>query len=245
MCNAAPMEPVRLEKQQPGLFYQDSTDMPHKNNGLPGLFNIYSEAGPGRTRAQEYIHAQFARYYGANVKQYMPYLLTLEKHGEILAALGFRLAAGHGLFLEQYLTEPVERLVSKVTGNPVKRDLIVEIGNLASSHPERTKELFALLTFLLKQRGCEWVVCNTTPKVRSTFKHMGFEFVTLQKTTSTSLQQDAHVWGSYYDHDPRLCMGSLSTAAQKILAMNQLPLASVLQQVHSLTASLRHGLVAA
>lgn len=245
MCNAAPRESVRFEIQTPDLFEHDLAYMLFNNNALHCVFNIYSEVCPGRTRAQEYIHAQFARYYGADVKQYMPYLLTLERNGEILAALGFRLAASHGLFLEQYLTEPVERLVSRVTGNPVKRDLIVEIGNLASSHPERTKELFTLLTFLLKHMGCEWVVCNTTPKVRSTFKHMGFEFVTLQKTTSTSLQLDAHVWGNYYDHDPRLCLGSLSTAAQKILIMNQLPLQSVLRQVHALSASLKHKWVTA
>lgn len=245
MQHTAPGQIFSLDNQQPRWGCKNVAEHWRDNKKLTGGFRVYTETDPGRASAETYIHRQFSSYFGANVKQFMPYILTLEKQGEISAAIGFRLAASHTLFLEQYLIKPVEQMVSETINTPAKRASIVEIGNLAASRSGQTKQLFMLLALLLENMGYAWVVCNTTPLIRNTFKRMGFEYLTLQRTSSRSLQEDASLWGSYYSHDPRLCLGSLSYAAQKILTLNHPSIGFTLQQAQLLAAQINHKRVAA
>ena len=248
MQNTAPGQIIGLNDRQSRWGCTGIAEHWRDNRKLTKSFRVYTEPDPGRACVEAYIHRQFSSCFGANVKQFMPYILTLEKKGAISAAIGFRLAEKHTLFLEQYLTKPVEQMVSETISAPVKRTSIVEIGNLAASRPGQTKQLFMLLALLLESMGYAWVVCNTTPQIRNTFKRMGFEYLTLQRTSSRSLQQDANLWGSYYSHDPRLCLGSLgslSCAAQKILTLSHPSVGSMRQQTHRLAAQINHKRAAA
>ena len=90
---------------------------------------------PRRITAERFIADIFHRHYGARVSSFAPNLMLLEDAGRIVAAAGWRCAGEDRLFLETYLDEPIETAVARLAGQPVKREAIVEVGNLAADRP--------------------------------------------------------------------------------------------------------------
>jgi len=50
-------------------------------------------------------------------------------------------------FLEQYLDEPIENILGKLSQTTVSRDKVVEIGNLAALDMDKAKLMVAFLVF--------------------------------------------------------------------------------------------------
>lgn len=91
---------------------------------------------PSRATLEGFIKTIFKRAYGAEIKQFMPRLMSLtDQDCGLLAVCGLRQANSGPLFLEHYMDQPVENLLSERTGLPIRREAIVEIGNLAVAEP--------------------------------------------------------------------------------------------------------------
>src|SRR5690606_39656374 len=109
--------------------------------------NVHPAGNPRRTEIEAFIRRVFSERFDARVEHFAPMLVSMSDPmtGRILAAAGYRPAGEAPLFLESYLHEPVERALSGMSGNPVGRDGIVEVGHLASDQPGEGRRLIFLL----------------------------------------------------------------------------------------------------
>jgi hypothetical protein len=180
-----------------------------------------------RPEIEHYIADKFFNRYGAKISQFMPELLILRCNDDISAAVGFRSAQHHSLFLERYLNLPVDQQLSKILGYPLARSKITEIGNLVSSWRGSSQLLFIALTELMFQRGCEWTIFTATPEVCKLLSRLGLEQITLCHADGQRLGDDLQSWGSYYETQPA------------ITAINA-PLAREMLDQHPLTRELLH-----
>ena len=140
----------------------------------------------------------------------MPTLLALEgRAGRICGVAGFRNAANERLFLEHYLREPIETALSDRIGQPVRREQVVEIGNLASASCRAAFHLVALLPRLLLDRGNQWVVFTATSAVRGILEHFNAPVIDLGGAKHECVTGLADDWGRYYETNPRVMAGYL------------------------------------
>ena len=157
----------------------------------------------GRDEVEAFIHEVFARAYDANVTKYLPRLLALRNHqNRILAALGMQNAADANLFLEQYLDESVDVMLSRLLGSAVRREEIIEIGNLASIHRGGLQHLIVAMTAYLSGLGSKWVVFTAVPAVQKAFAAIGLTLVPLAVAEKHRLGDEQEQWGSYYESGP-------------------------------------------
>ena len=188
--------------------------------GVPAAMSaaLYPRGCGGRVELESYIHDVFARGYGAEVKHYLPQLMSLrDGQGELLAALGMRCGSSESLFLENYLDQPVEQRLAAVAGVAVQRDSIVEIGNLASSRSGAARWLFLALAAYLHGRGAQWAIFTVAPFLKNTFLKLGFNLRVLAKADKARLGDAAREWGSYYDAEPEVLAVDVTQAFYAVL----------------------------
>jgi hypothetical protein len=166
---------------------------------------LHPRGSAGRAELEGYIHDLFAHGYGAEIKHFLPQLMSLrDGQGELLAALGMRCGNSGPLFLENYLDVSVEERLAAVAAVAVQRDSIVEIGNLASSRPGAARWLFLALAAYLHGRGAQWAIFTVAPFLKNTFIKLGFNLHILAKADKRRLGDEARDWGSYYDAEPEV-----------------------------------------
>jgi hypothetical protein len=165
-----------------------------------------------RMVAERFVAACFKRYYGAQIRHFMPLLLSLsDQHEELKAVLGFRYADHRPLFLEHYLKQPVEQVLSAKLKLPVDRSKLVEVGNLAAKTMGGGRWLITVLTAYLSATGAEWALFTIGPALQNAFTRMGLELVELApaQRESLPLEEQSH-WGRYYDQKPRVMAGNIA-----------------------------------
>lgn len=124
------------------------------HHALPGL--------PRRAEAENFIREVFSRRYGAQITAFAPRLLLLEQDGRVIAATGWRAAGDTALFLERYLDLPIENAMAALADQPVARDRIVEVGNLAAEKTAAPSMSFSSLpTFSMISVTNGW--CSPPP----------------------------------------------------------------------------------
>ncbi|NJD26421.1 MAG: hypothetical protein FIB06_13575 [Betaproteobacteria bacterium] len=170
---------------------------------------------PRRAEAESFIHDIFARHYGADISSFAPNLTLLEQHGRVIAAAGWRPASSEALFLERYLDVPVEQAVARLAGQPVQRERIVEVGNLAAEKPGATIHLVRTLALHLHRLGYEWVVSTVTHELASIFARLGLPPLALAPADPARLGASAAAWGSYYDTAPVVVAGRIRQAIER------------------------------
>jgi len=103
-----------------------------------------------------FIRRRFFHAYGAEPSLRIPALLALTTaQGTLLAAVGVRNAALEKLFLEDYLSVPVESVMPNAG---IERHRIAEIAHLAGVEAGVSRFLFASLSVWLDSAGYDWVV---------------------------------------------------------------------------------------
>jgi hypothetical protein len=181
----------------------------------PGpAFRLHSSSAPERDQVKQYVSDQFQEIHGATIRDFMPLLLTMSCDNHLSAAVGIRPAQGQRLFLEQYLSETVEKTVSRITGQSVERGNVTEIGNLVATKRGSSQLLFLILTAVLQATTSEWLVFTATPGVQKSIRRLGFRFHTLGDADPSLLDDPTCLknWGSYYEGRPQVVAGSLSEA---------------------------------
>ncbi|WP_342246832.1 thermostable hemolysin [Pseudomonas sp. OTU5201] len=165
----------------------------------------------GRSQVEDFVHRRFLSAHGADIRQFMPELLSMRNyHGALSAVAGIRLAEHGSLFLEQYLEGPAESLISRLAPHPVTREQVVEVGNLASINAGNARLIIVAVTWLLNLRGLEWVVFTGAPSLINSFRRLGLEPLRLGEADPNRLNgQEQEQWGTYYEQKPQVFTGNI------------------------------------
>jgi hypothetical protein len=171
---------------------------------------------PRRSEAETFIRNVFARHYGAKVASFAPNLMLLEQQGQVIAATGWRSARSEILFLERYLDTPIEQAMAQLANQSVKRERIVEVGNLAADKPGGSLHVIYALASHLDRLGHEWVVFTATQELICIFTRIGLPLLALAKADPARLGDEALAWGSYYDTKPVIVAGRIRLAIERL-----------------------------
>ncbi len=183
-----------------------------------------------------FIRRRFLHAYGAEPTLRIPALLALTTaQGSLLAAVGVRNAALERLFLEDYLSVPVESVLPEPG---VERHRIAEIAHLAGVEAGVSRFLFASLSVWLDGAGYDWVVCTGTDQLRNSFHRLGIATNVLGDADPARLPDGGAGWGRYYDHHP------VVMAIRVADGMSALRSAGLLRLIQSVDADCSDGTAA-
>jgi hypothetical protein len=181
---------------------------------------VFELAGPDdaqRQQAEDLVAEKFQSAWGANITHFLPWLLSMHCLGHCSAVAGLRPATGSGLFLEQYLEQPADVLLSQLVGTRVPRSALVEVGNLAASQRGASHVLFLVMTAVLHKAGYKWMVFTATKALRNNLDKLGYPLLRIADAVPRHLDAAALAeWGHYYDSEPMVMAGSLDLALQLI-----------------------------
>jgi hypothetical protein len=159
---------------------------------------------------EAFIQQRFRKAHGADIRHFMPQLFGMSDESDTLCAVaGLRLASTEPLFLERYLDEAIDSLISAAAGQPVDRAGIVEVGNLAASDTGSARLSIIAITYLLAMGGLEWVAFTGNIGLVNSFHRLGLKPVTLCAADPERLGEDRHHWGSYYESQPWVHVGNI------------------------------------
>jgi len=164
---------------------------------------------PERAELESFVGAAFKRGHDATVSSFMPTLLSFrDRGGELRGVVGLRAAVPQPLYLEQYLEQPIETAIATATGDAVRREQIVEVGNLAGANCRAVRMVAQLPAFLLA-RDYRWIVFTATSTVRGILRGFGAPLVELARADVARVASSPDRWGRYYEKDPRVFAGFL------------------------------------
>lgn len=161
---------------------------------------------PCRQEVESFIAAIFKQVYGADIQHFMPQLVALrDDRGILMAAFGLRQAATEKLFLEQYLDEPIEVLMTRQLGRRITREEITCIGNLAVANPRNAGVLIAHVIKHSMSMNLPWGVATAHHSLQNGLIKGGRDLYPLAVANPERLtiEERAH-WGSYYKHLPQI-----------------------------------------
>lgn len=203
----------------------DSTPEPSALNArLAQVFDL-REHGPGeRGQIEAFMRQCFVAAHGARVAHFMPRLLSLQDYrGDLIAAFGLRAASNSRLFLETYLDQPIEDILQSRLGEVVRREEIIEVGNLSALYPGASRWLIVALTAMLHDEGYKWVTFTGTLALRNGFSRLGLRPIELGRATLAHLPPaDRANWGSYYEHSPMVMAGDIAYGYRSLLQQRNL-----------------------
>ena len=163
-----------------------------------------------RCTFETFIQQRFRKAHGADIRHFMPELFGMsDVYGTLSAVVGVRLASSGPLFLEGYLDESIEPLISAAAGQSVARTSVVEVGNLAASDTGSARLSIIVMTYLLAMGGLEWVAFTGSLGLVNSFHRLGLKPVTLCAADPARLGEERHAWGSYYESKPWVHVGNI------------------------------------
>lgn len=169
--------------------------------------SFYDAENSDSYEIKAFISDVFFRFYKAQIRVGFPNLLAvigLDK--TIFAAVGFRSADESELFLEQYLDDKIENIVSKTVGKKVSRNEIVEIGSLASDKKGMVRFLYIAIAAYLHSKNYRYVVATGTEFLQKYFKKAGLKPIILGDAKQEKLHNQDINWGSYYKSNPKVML---------------------------------------
>jgi hypothetical protein len=190
-----------------------------KNRILPTAVTLEGPLAFSRLEVEQFVREAFRLAYGADVRHFMPSLMTLRSdEGALLAALGLRCAGDTPLFLEQYLDRPIESVLAEAAAVPVDRCRLTEVGNFAVGAAGGGRWLITALTAFLYSAGQTWAVFTCGPELRNAFRRLGVPLYDLAGADAARLADAERAsWGSYYDQQPRVMAANVADS-HRVLA---------------------------
>lgn len=191
------------------LLFTQTTPAPALLGSLGSLtsqLRIDPRNAENRAEVEGLIQKVFLQQHQAEIHHFLPQLLSLRCAGSLSAALGMQSAAQGPLFLEQYLPQPIDQLLTEQTGHTVKREQILEIGNLVSVRPGSSLLLMVALSELIANSRFRWVAFTATSEVQSILTKLHYQPLLLAAATVEKLQQPQS-WGAYYQKQPKVMAG--------------------------------------
>jgi hypothetical protein len=165
---------------------------------------------PLRDSAEAFVRNAYHRVHGARIATFFPNLLLLQgRDGSTKVAAGYRRAGVAPLFLERYLTSPIDVAISARFRVTVRRGDLVEVGNFASTSALQARRFMSELpAHLLKERFV-WIAFTATATMRGLLDDIGAPYSMLGTARWCPSPDDVDHWGRYYDDDPRVIVGHL------------------------------------
>jgi hypothetical protein len=165
---------------------------------------------PQRAEIEAFISGIYRKRFNAHLRAFLPDLIAYHTtDGELVAAVGFRMASNGHLFFEQYLDAPVEQVLSAAGIEDGDRRHLVEVGNFAACAPGVARELIIQLARVLDAAGIRWVLFVATRELRNAFSRLHLRPMDLGAADGRRLGNALREWGSYYDTQPRLMCGDI------------------------------------
>jgi hypothetical protein len=155
-------------------------------------------------QATEVVKEKFRSSYKATVEPSPQYFaVTLDNEERILSCAGITFADHRTLFSEQYLSQPIETILSERFEKPIDRSTIVEIGSLISHHLTAGMIMVNMIPLLAWCMGGHYLLCTVTPRVREMMESCQIDFEPLLTADPERLANDGGKnWGSYYSKMP-------------------------------------------
>ena len=171
---------------------------------------------PSYRSSQRFVEAQYAKAHSARISCDFPRLLSvLDEQQTTLAVAGIR-TPDQPFFLEHYLDCSAEQSLGEQYGCSVKREKIVEIGNLAGGKDRYATEfLMHRLWDHLVRSGYEYLLLTGTRPLLRHFRSLPLHHLADAKADRIP---NASQWGSYYEKAPRVVVGRLSDYDFRYLA---------------------------
>lgn len=168
--------------------------------------HMVEKEAPCRREVEAFIAAVFKQVYCAEVSHFMPQLVALrDASGVLMAAFGLRNAGSERLFLEQYLDEPIEQLMSRELERDISREEITCIGNLAVANPRNAGVLIAHVIKHSLSMNLPWGVATAHHSLQNGLIKGGRDLFPLAMANPDRIQPEERVkWGSYYKHMPQI-----------------------------------------
>jgi hypothetical protein len=171
---------------------------------------VAGAGAPERDELEAFVSAAFRRRHDATVATFMPTLLSFrDRGGGLRGVVGLRAAVPQPLYLEQYLEQPIEAAIAQATGDAVRREQVVEVGNLAGANCRAAMRMVAQLPAFLLARDYRWIVFTATSTVRGILQGFGAPLVELARADGARVASGPDQWGRYYANDPRVLVGYL------------------------------------
>lgn len=191
---------------------------------LARLFDLREHGATTRAGVERFIHDCFAEIHGARISHFMPRLLSLHAgRGDMVAAFGLREARSSRLFLESYLDRPIEDELQARLGHPVRRDEIMEVGNLSARYAGAARWLSVAVTAMLHESGYRWVVFTGTAALRNSFQRLGLRPLELAAASVAHLPAAERAdWGRYYESSPVVMAGDVAHGYHALVARQEL-----------------------
>ena len=210
-----PMQPAKSTRHNTRHFNEQRASQ-RAGQQMHPISAIHVEAGsPQRAEAERFVRKVFHHRYGARVSVFAPRLLMLEQAGHPVAVAGWRGAAAEPLFLENYLDAPIETILHELTGQSLRREQIVEVGNLASEKAGGSLQVILHMARQFIDAGYEWVVFTATKELIGIFAKLGLPLLALAKADPARLGAAAADWGSYYASSPVVVAGRIRLALDR------------------------------
>jgi len=168
-----------------------------------------------RNDAEIYTKDIFASHYGANIKAFMPTILTLSNKDKMVGSVGINPGLSKSSLVEKYLNLPIEEEIKQYINRNVSRDEIIEVGNMVTSTAGGSISLIFMLTAFLKITGYKYVIFTSTPLLLNSFKNLGLnpKFLAFANKEKISYPDN---WGTYYESNPRVVFGCVNDGYRSI-----------------------------
>lgn len=171
---------------------------------LPVTSDIVTALMPQRAELEHFVATMFKKAHQAEIHQFMPTLLSLrDSYQQLRAVCGLRHAHHEPLFLERYLSQPVEAVLSARVGQQVSRSDILEVGNLAVIEPACIRSLLASVSVYLHSTEAKWAVFTGIKPLRNALVKLHMPLVELGEASIKCLApEERAAWGKYYEQGP-------------------------------------------
>jgi hypothetical protein len=188
---------------------------------VPILARHVGQIHPQRARLQAFIREDFRQAHGAEVYSFYPNLLSFTACGAQRAVVGYRDPRQSPLFAEQYLDRPAHELAGEHLGMDIRREQMVEVGNLALADPGQARWVIAASTAFLAAAGYRWVLFTANRPLANAFQRLGLKPLFLDRADPSRLPDRGAAWGSYYDNGPKVYVGDIQAGCHKLLDISR------------------------
>lgn len=171
---------------------------------------------PKYQEIQAFIQKEYLKYFNAQISVDMPILVAYYESGILVGAMGLRPAVNNILFLEQYLEKPIEACVANLSGIPVKRNTILEVGNLALKDKQVASFVIPTFMSVVYEMKYTWCALSATNEIARLFENLGLKSSVLAMCDPTKIVQDDNDWGTYYSYEPKVIVGNLDDVKHRM-----------------------------
>jgi hypothetical protein len=156
-------------------------------------------------RIQKQISEIFKKKYQSIISEFMPFILSVQHKGKLLAATGIHPASMGSLFVENYFKNSIESEIEKVANQKVARETILEIGNCVSVKNGYASFLFIVMIGLYQHTNFKWAVFTATPQIINILNKLNMSYLLIKKVDESNLNRNGlNGWGSYYETCPQV-----------------------------------------